>query len=65
MTEKHPLNLTPGQEGTLIVRCPDCGQLEVWTTDECTDHGLCRSRGGPCWCEGEAVPAEAAQEKES
>lgn len=27
-----------------IVRCPDCGQLEIWSVAEETDHGLCRTR---------------------
>ena len=31
-----------------VVRCPDCGQMEIWGIDEMTDHGACRSRGGVC-----------------
>ena len=33
-----------------VVRCPDCGQLEWWARQELEDHGLCRTRGGECWC---------------
>lgn len=25
-----------------IVRCPDCGQMEIWTSSEVQDHGICR-----------------------
>jgi len=35
------------------VTCPDCGQLEYWTPEEADQHGLCRAKGGPCWCEAE------------
>ena len=33
--------------------CPDCGQLEYWAPEEADQHGLCRAKGGPCWCEAE------------
>jgi len=52
----HPTDTGPGwvdSEGrpARMVRCPDCGQLEWWTEQECQDHGKCRAKGGPCWCE--------------
>lgn len=40
--------VTPGAPGTRVVVCPDCGQLEIWTDEECRDHGQCRSAGGAC-----------------
>lgn len=30
---------------TVLVRCPDCGQMEWWDESELSDHGHCRSRG--------------------
>lgn len=44
-----------------VVRCPDCGQMEIWGIDEMTDHGACRSRGGQCTECGQSVgqPADA------
>lgn len=44
----HPATLFPGQPATRVVVCPDCGQLEAWTDEECRDHGQCRSAGGAC-----------------
>ena len=38
----------PGATGTQIVICPDCGQMEIWSEQECSDHGLCRRSGKPC-----------------
>lgn len=36
-----------------VVRCPDCGQLELWTATEAlsSGHGKCRASNAPCWCE--------------
>jgi hypothetical protein len=34
-----------------IVRCPDCGQLEIWSLEEIQHHGKCRASTRPCWCE--------------
>ncbi len=48
----HPTDLQLGQAGTQIVRCPDCGQMEIWTEEETNDHGHCRATPSPCWCEG-------------
>jgi len=31
-----------------VVRCPDCGAMEIWCEAEINDHGLCRSAGRPC-----------------
>jgi predicted RNA-binding Zn-ribbon protein involved in translation (DUF1610 family) len=31
-----------------LVLCPDCGQMEWWTEEECRDHGKCRATPGPC-----------------
>ena len=31
-----------------VVRCPDCGQVEVWSCLEVDTHGLCRSSGETC-----------------
>ena len=37
-----------------IVRCPDCGQMEIWSEEEAdSGHGKCRSSAAPCWCESE------------
>ena len=47
---RHP-HLQPGDRDTEIVRCPDCGQMEVWTIDELADHGRCRSTDRPCVCD--------------
>jgi len=38
----------PGDPETRVVRCPDCGQMEIWSEQECSDHGLCRRSGKPC-----------------
>ena len=37
-----------------LIRCPDCGQLEWWSMAELLDHGKCRARTSPCWCEQES-----------
>ena len=31
-----------------VVRCPECGQPEIWCEAEINDHGKCRSHGGAC-----------------
>ena len=31
-----------------IVRCPECGAMEIWSIAEASDHGKCRSRGDAC-----------------
>jgi hypothetical protein len=44
-------NYTMGDilDGTArILRCPACGQLEIWGEQEYADHGVCRTRGVPC-----------------
>ncbi len=48
--DHHPIR-QPGDRDTEIVRCPDCGQMEVWTIDELADHGRCRSADRPCACD--------------
>ena len=52
---KHDLSLTPvdvAEGRALVVVCPDCGQLEIWSEEEAlVGHGLCRAKGRPCWCE--------------
>lgn len=37
-----------------IVRCADCGQMEIWSYEEWSDHGQCRCgpRGVCHVCEG-------------
>jgi len=35
----------------VVVRCPECGQLEIWSPDELDQHGKCRASTRPCWCE--------------
>lgn len=42
----------------LIIRCPHCGQLEIWTHAEIMDHGICRTapkldKDGQCLVCGE------------
>jgi len=50
---QHPTDTGPdyrdenGQPARLI-RCPECGQMEWWTEEENSDHGLCRASGKPC-----------------
>jgi hypothetical protein len=48
----HPM-LGPGDHDAYgdaphLVVCPDCGQIEWWTTAELLDHGKCRATPGPC-----------------
>lgn len=47
----HP-TLTPEDVAAgraVVVRCPECGQMEIWSEAEAYgEHGLCRHRGGPC-----------------
>jgi predicted RNA-binding Zn-ribbon protein involved in translation (DUF1610 family) len=46
---EHPRDLALGADETQVVRCPDCGQLELWTDQEVRDHGQCRSAAErPC-----------------
>ena len=63
---KHDLNLTPvdvAEGRAVMVTCPDCGQLEIWSNGECVGgipgepdgHGVCRCAEKPCWCETEEV----------
>jgi len=35
----------------VVVTCPECGQLELWSQAERDDHGKCRASNKPCWCE--------------
>jgi hypothetical protein len=52
----HPI-LTPSDPEARLVRCPDCGQLEVWAEAELQDHGRCRTRPGtPCACDYDPDP---------
>lgn len=44
----HAITIVPGDIDTQLVRCPDCGQLEIWTDDELSDHGKCRASTDPC-----------------
>ncbi len=44
----HDRRPDPMDADCRVVRCPACGQLEFWTEAETRDHGLCRTRGGPC-----------------
>ncbi len=60
MSTPHPFDLKIGQPGTVLVRCPDCGQLEVWTEEESFDHGLCRSAGCACWCQEDGEQEETS-----
>jgi predicted RNA-binding Zn-ribbon protein involved in translation (DUF1610 family) len=42
----HNLNLGFKEIRTIyakLVRCPDCGQMEVWSLDEYLAHGMCRT----------------------
>ena len=48
---KHTQTLTIGDDDTKIVRCPDCGQMEIWSEDELIDHGRCRTGTYPCACD--------------
>jgi len=41
MALAHSLSLT--FEDGLIVVCPDCGQLELWSQAERDDHGYCKT----------------------
>ena len=57
---KHDTTLTlfdVSSGRAVMVTCPDCGQLEVWSEQESNDHGLCRARGGACWCEAGSTRA--------
>ncbi len=51
LTTMHPKGLTMAgarQGFAELVRCPDCGQMELWTVEELQDHGQCRSVYDPC-----------------
>ena len=40
----HPRTTGPESlDPALLIRCPDCGQMEWWTERECSDHGQCRA----------------------
>jgi|GEM_PF-1577000 len=41
-----------------IVRCPECGQLEIWSLWELTNHGKCRASNRHCWCEQPIITQE-------
>ena len=67
MTQKmHPQNTGPDYldeylDKPLLVRCPDCGQMEWWTVEEQADHGWCRSATAPCpLCANQADAAESS-----
>ncbi len=56
--EKHPQVIDPNYrdengQPARVVLCPSCGHLELWTDEECQDHGVCRHNTEPCWCEQE------------
>lgn len=60
MGSNHPTNTGPEYrdadgEPAQLVHCPDCGQTEWWTAEECRDHGICRAVGGICPVCGEVV----------
>ena len=44
----HPDNTGPDTPDVRLVQCPECGQMEWWTEEECRDHGRCRATSGPC-----------------
>jgi hypothetical protein len=45
----HPTNTNVATRTDLrLIRCPDCGQMEWWTEEECADHGKCRASAAPC-----------------
>jgi hypothetical protein len=49
----HPTNTGPeyiDEDGyhAKLIQCPDCGQLEWWTNEECWEHGHCRATTSPC-----------------
>ncbi len=50
----------------LIVICPDCGQMEIWSREERDDHGMCRTNpylaDGKCPVCDEAPLAPVSQE---
>lgn len=48
MERLHPRDLRPGDPDVVLVRCPDCGQLEWWSEAELLDHSRCRSGSAPC-----------------
>jgi len=52
-TRQHPITaLAPDGLDFQLVRCPDCGQMEVWAAWEIHDHGWCRCSGrNPQDCE--------------
>jgi hypothetical protein len=55
MAEQLHWIVGPADEDVKLVLCPDCGQMEWWTEDECIDHGKCRASNEPCpVCEVEA-----------
>ena len=50
-----------------VIRCPDCGQMEIWSREEKTDHGMCRTSptldaDGTCPVCGD-VPLAAAENR--
>lgn len=43
MIHNFALTLADVESGqALIVTCPDCGQMEIWSREERDDHGMCR-----------------------
>jgi len=46
-TRQHPItDITPDGVTLQVVRCDQCGQLEVWAAWEIHDHGWCRNAAG-------------------
>lgn len=61
-TNKHPRDLDPLDVGigrATFIKCPDCGQMEVWLRDEVSDHGQCRATPADAACPVCAGTAEA------
>ena len=54
-SEKLHRILSPGDEGSVIVLCPDCGQMETWSEAETSDHGKCRASREACPVCGQAM----------
>lgn len=43
MIHNFALTMADVESGqALIVTCPDCGQMEIWSVEERDDHGMCR-----------------------
>lgn len=46
--ELHRRDNVPGDAETKLITCPECGQMEVWTELELSDHGQCRAESVDC-----------------